>query len=160
MMKMMMIEQNKVLPSPLYVSDQCTDQSQLQGLSRKRGILSGFHQVALWSSLNRLRLQGLKEHSDSYSASDYLGPVLGSKCLVMQTLGNYLRLGPSEETSESMFQVATRTFNLLYYFPFMSLVGLTSLVVKPLYYFSSVLKSTLFTPELLSSVFPLDSRPF
>jgi hypothetical protein len=26
-----------------------------------------------------------------------------------------------------MFQVATRTFNLLYYFPFMLLIGLTSL---------------------------------
>jgi hypothetical protein len=52
---------------------------------------------------------------------------MGSKCLVMQTLGNYLGLGPSEETSESMFQVATQTFNLLYYFPFMLLIGLTSL---------------------------------
>jgi hypothetical protein len=89
--------------------------------------LSGFHQVALRSGPNGLWLQGLKEYSDSYPAPDYLGPVLGSKCLVMQTLGNYLRLGPSEETSESMFQVATRTFNLLYYFPFMLLIGLTSL---------------------------------
>jgi hypothetical protein len=43
----------------------------------KRGILSGFHQVALWSGLN-----GLKEYSDSYLSLDYLGPVLGSKCLV------------------------------------------------------------------------------
>jgi hypothetical protein len=51
----------------------------------------------------------------------------------MQTLGNYLGLGPSEETSESMFQVATRTFNLLYCFPFMLLIGLISL--------ASVLKS-------------------
>jgi hypothetical protein len=33
-------------------------------------------------------------------------------------MGNYLGLGPSEETLERMFQVATRTFNLLYYFPF------------------------------------------
>jgi hypothetical protein len=82
-------------------------------------ILSGFHQVALRSSPNGLRPQGLKEYSDSYSVSDYLGPVLGSKCLVMQTLGNYLGLGLSEETSEKMFQVATRTFNLLYYYPFM-----------------------------------------
>jgi hypothetical protein len=46
---------------------------------------------------------------------------------MMQTLGNHLGLGPSEETSESMFQVATWTFNLLYYFPFMLLIGLTSL---------------------------------
>jgi hypothetical protein len=124
---MMMMKQNQDLSSPLYVSDQCTDQSRLRGLSQKRGILSGFHQVALRTSLNGLRLKGLKEYSDSYSASDYLGLVLGSKCLVMQTLGNCLGLGPSEETSESMFQVATQTFNLLYYFPFMLLIGLTSL---------------------------------
>jgi hypothetical protein len=77
-------------------------------------ILSGFHQVALRSSPDGLRLKELKEYSVSYSAPDYLGPVLESKCLVMQTLGNYLGLGPLEETSESMFQVATRTFNLLY----------------------------------------------
>jgi hypothetical protein len=81
--------------------------------------VSGSHQVALRSSPDGLWPQGLKEYSDSYSTPDYLGPVLGSKCLVMQTLGHYLGLGPSEETSESMFQVATRTFNLLYYYPFM-----------------------------------------
>jgi hypothetical protein len=81
--------------------------------------LSGFHQVALRFSPNRLWPQGLKEHSDSYLTSDYLGPILGSKCLVMQTMGNYLGLGPLEETSGRMFQVATQTFNLLYYFPFM-----------------------------------------
>jgi hypothetical protein len=85
----------------------------------QEGHVSGFHQVALRLGPNGLRLQGLKEYSDSYSVSDYLGPVLGSKCLVMQTLGDYLGLGPSEEISESMFQVATRTFNLLYYYPFM-----------------------------------------
>jgi hypothetical protein len=99
----MMKKQNQVLPSPLYVSDQCIDQSRLQGLSRKRGILSGFHQVALRSSPNGLWPQGLKEYSDSYSTLDYLGPVLGSKCLVTQTMGNYLELGPLEETTEKMF---------------------------------------------------------
>jgi hypothetical protein len=39
--------------------------------------------------------------------------------VITQTMGNYLGLGPSEETSERMFQVAIRTSNLLYYFPFM-----------------------------------------
>jgi hypothetical protein len=78
-------------------------------------------------SIMKLRPQGLKKYSDSYSTPDYLRPILGSKCLVMQTLGNYFGLGPLEETSESMFQVATRTFNLLYCFPFMLLIGLTSL---------------------------------
>jgi hypothetical protein len=68
--------------------------------------------------LNRLRPQGLKEYSDSYLVSDYLGPVLGSKCLVTQTTGNYLGLGPLEETSEKMFQAATWTFNLLYCFSY------------------------------------------
>jgi hypothetical protein len=124
---MMIMKQNQVLPSPLYVSDQCTDQSRLRGLSQKRGILSGFHKVALQSGLNGLQLQGLKEYSDSYSTSDYLRPILGSKCPVMQTIGNYLGLRPLEETSESMFQVATQTFNLLYYFSFMLLIGFTSL---------------------------------
>jgi hypothetical protein len=71
--------------------------------------------------------------------SDYLGPVLGSKCLVTQTMGNYLGLRPLEETLESMFQVATQTFNLLYYYPFMYIYLLVSLlwqvyIVKPLYY--------------------------
>jgi hypothetical protein len=115
----LMKKQNRVPPLPLYVSDQCTDQSQLQELSQKRGILSGFHQVALRLGPNGLRPQGLKEYSDDYLASDNLGPIMGSKCLVMQTMGNYLGLGPLEETSERMFQVATQTFNLLYYFPFM-----------------------------------------
>jgi hypothetical protein len=115
----MMMKQNQVLPLPLYVSDQCMDQSRLQGLSQKRGILSGFHQVALWLGPNGLWPQGLKEYSDSYLTSDYLRPILGSKCLVTQTMGDYLRLGPSEETTEKMFQVATWTFNLLYYFPYM-----------------------------------------
>jgi hypothetical protein len=111
---------------------------------------------------NGLRLKGLKEYSDSYLTSDYLGPILGSKCLVMQTLGNYLGLGPSEETSENMFQAATRTFNLLYYFPFMLLIGLTSLA--SIYSQTPVLFKFSFEinfvhSKLLSSVFPLDSGP-
>jgi tetratricopeptide (TPR) repeat protein len=80
--------------------------------------LSGFHQVTLWLGLNGLWPQELKEYSVSYSTSDYLGPVLESKCLVTQTMGDYLGLGPLEETTEKMFQVATRTFNLLDCFPF------------------------------------------
>jgi hypothetical protein len=32
----------------------------------------------------------LKEYSDGYLVSDYLRPVLKSKCLVTQTSGNYL----------------------------------------------------------------------
>jgi hypothetical protein len=82
-------------------------------------MMSGSHQVALWLGLDGLRLQGLEEYSDSYPTSDYLEPILGSKCLVTQTMGDYLGLGPSEETTEKMFQVATRTSNLLYCFPFM-----------------------------------------
>jgi hypothetical protein len=65
--------------------------------------LSGFHQVALRLGLNGLWLQGLKEYSDSYLTLDYLGPILGSKCLVTQTIGDYLGLGPSQETTEKMF---------------------------------------------------------
>jgi hypothetical protein len=45
---------------------------------------------------NRLQLQGLKEYFDNYLISDYLGPILGSKGLVMQTMGNYLRLSRTQ----------------------------------------------------------------
>jgi hypothetical protein len=79
----------------------------------------GFTKLHSGLGPNGLWPQGLKKYSDSYLISDNLGPVLGSKCLVMQITGSYLGLGPSEETSEKMFQVATQTFNLLYYFPFM-----------------------------------------
>jgi hypothetical protein len=81
--------------------------------------MSGFQQVALRLGLNGLWPQGLKEYSVSYLTSDCLRPIFGSKCLVTQTMGSYLGLGPLEETLEKMFQVATRTFNLLYHFPYM-----------------------------------------
>jgi hypothetical protein len=55
-------------------------------------ICQGFTKLHSGSGLNRLRPQELKEYSDSYPVLDYLGPVLGSKCLVMQTTGNYLGL--------------------------------------------------------------------
>jgi hypothetical protein len=45
---------------------------------------------------NRLQPQELKEYSDNYLVLDYLGPILGSKCLVMQTMGNYLRLSRAQ----------------------------------------------------------------
>jgi hypothetical protein len=93
----------------------CTD----LGLDFLTLLLSGFYQVALWLGLNGLRPQGLKEYSDSCSTLDYLGPVLGSKCLVTQTTGDYFGLGPSEETSEKMSQVTTWTFNPLYCLPYM-----------------------------------------
>jgi hypothetical protein len=96
------------------------------------------------------RPQGLKEYSDSYPTSDYLGPVLGSKCLVTQTMGDYLGLRPSEETTEKMFQVTTQTFNLYIIFLICKLIGLTSLASiysQTPVLFSSVSKSTLFTPN-------------
>jgi hypothetical protein len=74
---------------------------------------------------------------------------MGSKCLVMQTMGNYLGLRPSEETSERMFQVATQTFNLLFVSLLCILISLTSLASiysQTPVLFSSVLKSTSFTP--------------
>jgi hypothetical protein len=127
---MNVMEVKKQLESKLHEGYYCQSnfyKFQFQTFGTEIVLLSGFHQVALRSSPNGLWLKELKEYSDSYLTSDYIGPVLGSKCLVMQTLGNYVRLRPSEETSESMFQVATRTFNLLYCFPFMLLIGLTSL---------------------------------
>jgi hypothetical protein len=79
----------------------------------------GFTELNSSSGLDGLRLQGLKEYSDSYLISDYLRPVFGSKCLIMQTMGNYLRLSWTWNTLKRMFQVATWTSNLLYYFPYM-----------------------------------------
>jgi hypothetical protein len=95
-------------------------QPAMKSITNSKGkVVSGFHQVALRLGPNGLRPQGLEEYSDNYLTLDNLRPVMGSKCLVMQTTGDYLRLGPLEETLERMFQVATQTFNLLYYFPFM-----------------------------------------
>jgi hypothetical protein len=65
----LMKKQNRVPPLPLYVSDQCTDQSWLRGLSQKRGILSGFYQVTLQLGPNGLQPQGLKEYFDDYLAA-------------------------------------------------------------------------------------------
>jgi hypothetical protein len=90
-----------------------------EGSAIKGGYCQGFTKSHSRLDPNRLWLQGLEEYSDSYLVLDYLGPVLGSKCLVMQTMGNYLGLRPSEETLEKMFQVATWTFNILYYFHYM-----------------------------------------
>jgi hypothetical protein len=52
----------------------------------------GFTKLHSGLGPNGLWLQGLKEYSDSYLISNYLRPILGSKCLVTQTMGNYLRL--------------------------------------------------------------------
>jgi hypothetical protein len=123
----LMKKQNRVLPLPLYVSDQCMDQSRLQGLSCKKGILSGFHQVALRLGPNGLWLQGLKEHPDSYLASDYLGPVLGSKCLVMQTMGNYLGSDLRRKPRRECFRLPPG-LSIFYIISLLCiLIGLTSL---------------------------------
>jgi hypothetical protein len=63
----------------------------LDNMRRDASFCQGFTKSHSGLSPNRLRLQGLKEYSDNYPILDYLGPVLGSKCLVMQTKGNYLR---------------------------------------------------------------------
>jgi hypothetical protein len=103
---------------------------------------------------NRLQLQGLKEYSDSYLVSDYLGPVLGSKCLVMQTTGNYLGLSRAwtfggdlgEDVSGCHLEFQSFILFPLYVYSLVSLLWLVY-IVKPLYYYSSVLKSTSFTPD-------------
>jgi hypothetical protein len=124
---MMMMEQNQVLPSPLYIPDQCTDQLRLRGLSRKREILSGFHQVALRSGPDRLRPQGLKEYSDSYLTLDFLRPVLGSKCLVTQTMGNYLGSDLRRKPQRVCFRLPPRLLIFYIIFLLCILIGLTSL---------------------------------
>jgi hypothetical protein len=104
---------------------------------------------------NGLWLQGLKEYSDSYLISDYLRSILGSKCLVMQTMGNYLGLSQAQTFGGDLREDVSGChldFFILFPLYVYSLVSLLWLVyiVKPLYYYSSVLKSTPFT----SSSFP------
>jgi hypothetical protein len=103
---------------------------------------------------DRLQLQGLKEYSDSCLISDYLGPVLGSKCLVMQTTGNHLRLSWTwtfrGDLGENVLGCHPdfQSFVLfsLYVYSLVSLLWVVH-IVKPLYYYGSVLRSTLFTPN-------------
>ena len=62
----------------------------------------------------------------SYLVSDSLGPVLGARAWSCKTANNYLGLSRLRNTSEifgEMSQVATRTFNVLYYFPFIWFIG-------------------------------------
>jgi hypothetical protein len=118
--------------------------------SRCQGFTKSYSRLGL----NGLRLQGLKEYSDSYLVSDYLGPVLGSKCLVMQTTGNYLRLSQTRTFRGDLGEDVSgchpdfQSFLLfpLYIYSLVSLLWLVY-IVKPLYYYSSVLKSTSFTPN-------------
>jgi hypothetical protein len=86
-----MMKQNQVLNPCLYMSwiSAWTNRG-FEGSAIKGGYCQGFTKLHSSLGLNRLRLQGLKEYSDSYLVLDYLGPILGSKCLVMQTKGNYL----------------------------------------------------------------------
>jgi hypothetical protein len=101
-----------------------------------------------------LWLQGLKEYSDNYLISDYLRPVLGSKCLVMQTMGNYLRLSRTwtfkgdlgENVSGCHPDFQSFILFFLYVYSLVSLLW-PVYIVKPLYYYSSFLKSTSFTPN-------------
>jgi hypothetical protein len=92
MLKKTIEEQNRVSPC-LYMSriSAWTNRG-FEGSAVKGGYCQGFTKLHSSMGLNGLWPQGLKEYSDSYLVSDYLGPVLGSKWLVMQTTGNYLRL--------------------------------------------------------------------
>jgi hypothetical protein len=112
-------------------------------------------------SPNRLWPQGLKEYSDSYLVSDYLRPILGSKCLVTQTMGNYLGLSRTqtfggdrgEDVSGCHLDFQPFILFSLYVYLLVSLLWLVY-IVKPLYYYSSVLKSTSFTPNSFPQSLP------
>jgi hypothetical protein len=103
---------------------------------------------------NGLWPQGLKEYSDSYLVTEYLRPVLGSKCLVMQTMGNYFELSWTRTFREDLGEDVSgchpdfQPFILFSLYVYL-LVSLLWLVykVKCLYYYSSVLKSTSFNPN-------------
>jgi hypothetical protein len=88
----MLIKQNRV-PPYLYTSRiSARTNHSFKGSAVKGGYCQGFTKLHSGLGLNGLRPQGLKEYSVNYPVSDYLGPILGSKCLVMQTTGNYLGL--------------------------------------------------------------------
>jgi hypothetical protein len=79
---------------------------------------------------------------------------LGSKCLLMQTTGNYLgqsrtrtfggNLG--EDVSGCHLDFQSFILSSLYVYSLVSLLWLVY-IVKPLYYYSSVLKSISFSPN-------------
>jgi hypothetical protein len=79
---------------------------------------------------------------------------LGSKCLVMQTMGNYLRLSQTwtfggdlgEDVSDCHLDFQSFILFSLYVYLLVSLLWLVY-IVKPLYYYSLVLKLTPFTPN-------------
>jgi hypothetical protein len=73
----------------------------------------GFAKLHSGSGPNKLQPQGLKEYSDSYLISDYLGPVLGSKCLVTQTMGNYLRLSQTQTFRGNLGEDVSELKNVL-----------------------------------------------
>jgi hypothetical protein len=125
-----------------------------EGSVIKGGYCQGFTKLHSGLGLNGLQLQGLKEYFDSYLVLDYLGPILESKCLVMQTTGNYLGLPQTQTFRGGLREDVSGCYLdfqsfILFSFYVYSLVSLLWLVykVKPLYYYSSVLKSTSFTPN-------------
>jgi hypothetical protein len=125
-----------------------------QAMCDTRSLCQGFTKSHSSTGPNGLQLQGLKEYSDSYLVSDFFGPILGSKCLVMQTTGNYLRLSQTwtfrgnlgEDVSGCHLDFQSFILFFLYVYSLVSLLWLVY-IVKPLYYYSSVLKSTLFSPN-------------
>jgi hypothetical protein len=153
-MKKTIEEQNQVSPC-LYTSRiSAQTNHDFEGSAIEGGYCQGFTESHSSSGPNGLRPQGLKEYSVSYLVSDYLGPILGSKCLVMQTTGNYLGLSWTwtfggdlgEDVSGCHLDFQSFILFFLYVYSLVSLLWLVY-IVKPLYYYSSVLKSTSFSPN-------------
>jgi hypothetical protein len=79
MMKKTIEEQNRVSPC-LYMSQiSARTNHSFKGSAVKGGYCQGFTKSHFSMGPNGLQPQGLKEYSDSYLVSDYLGPILGSK---------------------------------------------------------------------------------
>jgi hypothetical protein len=76
----------------IHFDDVCTMQEELASLGTTLSECQGFTKSYSGLGLNGLWLKGLEEYSDSYLVLDYLGPILESKWLVMQTIGNHLGL--------------------------------------------------------------------
>jgi hypothetical protein len=84
---------NENIGNLLYCSEfKHSEHKQAVQLSNTPAGCQGFTKSHSSPGPNGLQPKGLKEYLDNYLISDYLGPILGSKWLIMQTIGNYLGL--------------------------------------------------------------------
>jgi hypothetical protein len=78
-----------------------------------KALCQGFTKSYSGPSLNRLWPKELNEYFDNYLILDYLGPVLESKWLVMQTIGYHLRLSQTRCYNFALLYIIFSSFPTL-----------------------------------------------